>query len=510
MSIQRLGSKLVKHGAETLHSFLTNLKSFTESSIDSLGLRVGKVEEYVSGFKKVGDFAVGVTLPDSKSVVYNPKNGMYYKHDNAPYTIKEGDVVTSFGFRCVGLLRGYPLGDVRNWSTLPSATTPTDIANNTSVLQLMFDSLGDKGVAIFPEGITTRFNTLWIRNRDFTVCGSGVLDGTLKVCCPTFATSPDIYMNCTIKDVTFETTRGLNDAIQMAYARMGTITNIKDVRGFSNFIRVMAVKEAGGTQQVAWGQHCNRWIVSNCHYGASGVLGKTVERFIQSDLDDLAKFPIADWIVQGNEGHATHDHVVLSMIDGFTLDSNIMFFPGYQTRSQTKRSHLRVERGGGWLQVSNNKFFESGGASVYLSGCSRFELHDNLYAFGSQRLPEAQILATGTPLAGDKFTQASIHNEHIVSCGGAGIQVASGNGRMKLHDCNIQSPGDTQYYYGTAQQYQIGISVAANTLAVEVYNNTTREANNSLAEVSNNIYRNNVIDKLSSGHGLTVQTTQRA
>lgn len=459
----------------------------------------------VGEISKVGSFTTGGTATAWKSALLYEGNGIYYTPVSGTLSANAGSSPDS-NWRAVGLLRGYPINDIRNWSTNISPTETNDITNNTAAIQFMIDSLGAGSTIVFPAGFTTVVNRLDIKYPDMTICGGGVIDGTIRVCRETFATSSNIYMNCTIKDVLFSTSRGLTDAIQLAYCRMGTITNIADFRGYTNAIHILNNTAVGGTTANALGQMVNRWIVSNCHYGKDGT--NTVGRFIYVEASEGMTFPIADWIVKGNEGHATLDHIVITTVDGLTASDNIMFFPGYQAANATKRSHIRIETGGTWIQIHDNKFFESGGTSVYLNGVTRFSLHDNLYAFGAQRVPAPQIVLAGTPLAGDYFTQGVIHDETIIFPGGEGVSIGAKSGRLKIHSINVQNPSSPKYYYGTAPQPEAqGVIVDSDTLAVEVYNCTVREGNNTLPAVIDNLYRDNVIDGISGGTGFSRAST---
>lgn len=455
--------------------------------------------------KRVGSFTTGGTAEFGKSALLNEANGLYYMPVTGIITVPPNSTPDS-NWRAVGLLRGYPVNDVRNWSTNITPTETTDIANNTAAIQFMIDTLGAGSTIVFPAGFTTVVNRLDIKYPDMTICGGGVIDGTIRVCRETFATSSDIYMNCTIKDVLFSTSRGLTDAIQLAYCRMGTITNITDFRGYTNAIHILNNTAVGGSTAPALGQMVNRWIVSNCHYGKDGI--RTVGRFIYAEASPGLVFPLADTIVSGNEGHATLDHIIIDTVDGFTANNNIMFFPGYQTANASKRSHIRIENGGGWININDNKFFESGGTSVYLNKVSRFNIHDNLYAFGAQRVPAPQIVLTGSPLAGDYFTQGVIHDETIIFPGGEGVSIGAKSGRLKVHSINVQNPSASTYYYGTDPQPAAqGVIVNQDTLAVEVYNCTVREGVNTLAAVNSNLYRDNVIDGISGGTGFSRVST---
>ncbi|CAB5508839.1 Phage tail fibers [Salmonella phage Se_EM4] len=460
--------------------------------------------------KSSGSFQDGGGAEAGMSALLNSNDNYYYTPLSGVINVTPGSLPDS-NWKCVGFLNGYDIFDVRNWSENPSPTDSAGIIANTSAIQFMADSLGDGGCLLFPEGTTTRFNTINITNRDVTISGGGVVDGTIRVYCKTFAASSDIYMNTDIGNLTFSTTRNLSSAIELAYARMGSIHDIRDVRGYSNAIHVIPSTAVGGSSATAWGQMVNRWMVSNCHYGKGAEDGYTVDRFIYAEPSPGMQYPVADLVVTGNEGHAKVDHIYIDTIDGLTVSSNIMFFPGGSLGpTEKKNSHIRINNGGGWLNINDNKFFESGGTSVYLNKCTRFSLHDNLYAFGSQRSPVPQIVIDGTPLAGEYFTQGAIHDETIIMPGGEGIYVAAKNGRLKIHDCNIQDPCNAMYYYGAAAQPSpVGITVVSDTKLVEVFDNTTREGDNALAGVVNNVYRANIIDKLGSLGSVFVETVTR-
>ncbi|WP_407172089.1 tail fiber/spike domain-containing protein [Citrobacter farmeri] len=451
--------------------------------------------------RAMGSFQSGGSAESDFTALFNTVDGFYYTPVSGAITVPSGSTPDA-SWKCVGLLNGFDISDVRNW-----VTDFSDADANTIILQLMADSLGEGGTIIFPSGTVTTFNLLWIKNRFVTICGTGTIDGTIRVCRGTYATSSDIYMNTTIRDVSFITSRNLDDAIQLAYSRMGTITGIKDFRGYKNGIRVIDIAEIGAS--ASYGQMVNRWIVSNNHYGGFAISNGTVESFIRVDASAGIQFPMADWIIKGNEGHAIVDHIIITATDGITLCDNIMFFPGYQTQNDSKRSHLRIDGfGTGWVHIHDNKFFESGGTSVYLNGACRFNIHDNLYAFGAQRVPVPQLVITGTPIAGEYYTQGIIHNEVIAQPGGEGISIGNKSGRLKIHSNNIQNPSSPTYYYGSsAQPTANGIIIGTDTTAIEVFNNTVSSGVNNLPSVTNNIYYNNVIDNITSGGGIRIDST---
>lgn len=386
-------------------------------------------------------------------------------------------------------MSGFDVSDVRNW-----VKDFSDAEANTIIIQLMADSLGEGGEIIFAEGTTTVFNKVDIKNKNFTIKGSGIIDGTLRIYKGTYATSTDIYMNFKISsDCRFKTSRGLDAAIQLCYARVGSI-GFFQCDGFIHAIRKISTSELPTPTSI--GQNVNRISVSNCKY-------ENVNYFIRSGSSSGILYDAADWTVISNEGHALMDHILIDSIDGITVADNIFFFPGYQTQSATKRSHLRVENGSGWMHIHDNKFFESGGTSVYLNKCSRYNLHDNLYAFGAQRIPVPQIVISGSPSAGDYFSQGIIHNETMAQCGGEGISIGDKSGRLKVHSNNIQNPSSPTYYYGTTTQPSpTGIIVSSDTVAVEVCDNTTSAGVNNLSAVTNNIYRNNTIENIILGSGI--------
>ena len=438
-------------------------------------------------------FSSGATLQDKNQVLFNEYDSYWYRYTgNIPVTIPPNSSPDS-NWKAVGYLLGYDVNDVRNWTKDLS-----DANGNTAKLQLMVDTLGAGGEIIFPGGTTTVFNTIDIKNKDFTVSGPGVIDGTLRIYKGTYATSTDIYMNFKISsECRFKTTRGLDAAIQLCYARVGSI-GFSQCDGFTHAIRKISTSELPTPTSI--GQNVNRVTVSNCKYD-------NVDYFIKTGSSSGILYDAADWIIISNEGHALIDHILIDSIDGITVADNIFFFPGYQTENATKRSHLRVENGSGWMHIHDNKFFESGETSVYLNKCSRYSIHDNLYAFGAQRVPVPQIVISGSPSAGDYFSQGIIHNETMAQCGGEGVSIGDKAGRLKVHSNNIQNPSSPTYYYGTSTQPSpTGIIVTSDTVAVEVYDNTTSAGTNNLAAVTNNIYRNNTTENILAGSGIRTDT----
>ncbi|EHL5738588.1 phage head-binding domain-containing protein [Escherichia coli] len=439
-------------------------------------------------------FSSGATLMGKNQVLFNDSDGYWYRYTGViPVTVPPNSSPDSH-WKAVGYLLGYDIRDVRNWTN-----DLHDALGNTIKLQVMADALGDGGEIIFPGGTTTVFNTIDIKNKNFTISGSGIIDGTIRFYKGTYLTNPDIYMNFKVSsECRFKTDRSLDAAIQLCYSRVGSIS-FSQCDGYVHAIRKISTTEL--TNPNAIGQNVNRITVSNCKYD-------NVDYFIKSGKSPDISFDAADWIIINNEGHALIDHVSFDSIDGVTIADNIMFFPGYQTKNGTKRSHIRIENGGGWLHIHDNKFFESGGSSVYLNKCTRFNIHDNLYAFGAQRVPVPQLVITGTPLSGDYFSQGIIHNETMALCGGEGISIGDKSGRLKVYGNNIQNPSSTAYYYGeTPQPEPTGIIVLNDTIAVEVVNNTTSSGNNNLSDVANNFYKDNIVENIIPGSGVMIEST---
>lgn len=483
--------------------YIANVLKYDHDQFSIYAKSAFRYEVYYRMFGQT--FDTGATITERKQVLLNSDDGYWYRYNGTlPVSVPPNSSPDS-SWSAVGYLNGYDIGDVRNWSNNLS-----DIALNDVNLQKMVDELGEGAEIIFPYGTTTKFTRIWIKKQNVTVIGSGVIDGTIRVCRDTFLTSSDIYMNTKISGVSFITDRAITSAIELAYARMGNISDIKDVRGYKNFIHIIPSTTVGGSSATAWGQMVNRWIVSECHYGKGAEDGESVDRFIFSEPSPGMQYPMADWIVRGNEGHATVDHIYIDTIDGLTVSDNIQFFPGGVLKSNEKNSHIRIVNGGGWINIHDNKFFESGGTSIYLNKCTRFTIHDNLYAFGSQRIPVPQIVIDGSPLSGDYFTQSSIHDETIIMPGGEGITVLAKNGRVKIHSCNIQDPSSATYYYGSdPQPTPQGVVINQDTIAIEVYDNTVRNGDNTLPITDTNIYSNNVTDKVTAGNGLVVDTVMR-
>lgn len=447
-------------------------------------------------FTRTGSFAGGGSATAGVSALLH-SDGYYYTPRTGSITVAAGSSPDSL-WKCVGLLNGYGINDVRNWTE-----NLADISGNNTKLQLMADSLGAGGEIIFPAGTTTSFDKIDIKSKDFTISGCGYIDGVIRAYNGAYAVSTDLYMNFKINDeCRFRTSRNLDAAIQLCYLRIAAI-GFSQCDGFTHCIRKLSTSEL--PNPVTTGQNVNRVTVSNAKYD-------NCDYFIKSGTSAGVNFDAADWIITHCEGHANIDHIVFDTIDGLTVSDNIMFFPGYQAQSAVKRSHVRIENGATWVNIHDNKFFESGGTSVYLNKCARYSLHDNLYAFGAQRVPVPQIVVTGSPLSGDFFSQSTIHDETMVQCGGEGISIGAKSGRVKVHHNNIQNPSSPAYYYGAAERpAAIGIIVDIDTVAVEVCDNTTSAGTNQLAAVNNiyrsNIYRNNIIDNILPGFGIRTEST---
>ena len=448
-----------------------------------------------------GSFQSGGVAESNSTALLNTQDGFYYTPVSGTITVPSGSAPDS-NWKCIGLLNGYDFSDVRNW-----VIDFSDADANTAILQLMADSQGDGGSIIVPGGVIVSFNILWIKNRFFTISGNGTIDGTLRICKGSYASSSDIYMNFSISGVRFKTDRNLKDAIQLIYARVGDI-QCSGVEGYDNFIRVIATSELPNPK--TYGQMVNRIKIHHCAYGGN-IDNIKLNYLIYAEESDGIDFPVADWIVESCEGHVNISHIHLNCaFDGFTVANCIKFFQGHQDKSTTKKSHFRAEKGGAWLHVHDNKLFESGDASIYLNGVSRYSVHDNLYAFGSQRVPAAQIVVDGTPSAGEYFSHSNIHDETIISPAGEGVAIGAKQGGVKVHDITTMNPSSSDYYYGSALQPAAnGLVINSDTRAIEVYRTTVREGGNSFPLNNNNIYQENVIDKISGGFGFIQQSIIR-
>lgn len=72
------------------------------------------------------------------------------------------------------------------------------------------------------------------------------------------------------------------------------------------------------------------------------------------------------------------------------------------------------------------------------------------------------------------------------------------------------NPSSSDYYYGSALQPAAnGLVINSDTRAIEVYRTTVREGGNSFPLNNNNIYQENVIDKISGGFGFIQQSIIR-
>lgn len=115
-------------------------------SVGDASARSWVAENYpVSVHKKIqqASFSTGYTLNDRNAALLNNADGFYYKYAGAlPVTVPSSSAPDS-NWICVGLLNGYPVNNVRNWVTDPSAGNAT---RTTTAINLMLKSLSTMNI----------------------------------------------------------------------------------------------------------------------------------------------------------------------------------------------------------------------------------------------------------------------------------------------------------------------------------------------------------------------------
>jgi hypothetical protein len=375
------------------------------------------------------------------------------------------------------------------------------VTDDTAAIQAAIDAVGDNGTVEFSQATSKYLFTEVVVDRvGVTLCGNGVLDGSIKVRHFNYNITNSIEQFVTIDGLQFVSSGNTKNAIVLNSTARGRIINCRFV-GFDSAIYVPQ-----NTDNV-YGQHVRRYVISNNTYS-------DVNYFVREVKTAGITFSFADNIISCNEGVALVRHVDLDTVDGVTIADNIFFFPGFQTANATKEHSVYIKFGV-WIQIHDNKFFESGWSGVVLEECSRFSLHDNLYAWPGQRLESPAILITGTPIAGAYFTDSVIHNENIIEPTGQGITVGAKSGRLSINNCYMNKPNaaTNSRYYGVAplSGLEIGLSVNADTIQILTNDNSIRWGNVSLSFGlgTSNVNRDNVVDPVGDGSGVTLRTALR-
>ena len=371
-------------------------------------------------------------------------------------------------------------------------------AENLSAIQEAFDKhLTD---VTFDLGLANyAFDQAWFKGINCKLRGGGKYDGSILVRHPNYATVNSLNQFYDIADINFITTGQTKDCLEFQYTRRGKVTG----NYFEGYDSAIKYPEHTGQN---FGQPVNR----------PRIIGNTYEdcnQFIkgESSVSLGITFTVADLIISDNEGTALLDHVVFDRVDGVTITDNIMFFQGYTGQSTVKATNISIKEGT-WIQIHDNKLFESGTEGIILDGCSRYTLHDNLYAYNGQRIESHGLKIVNTPIAGDHFSQGQVHDEVMIEPSGGGISVSANQGRLQIHNNEFQRPGNSPIrYYGVTplSGNLIGIDMlSTNVIDVKTNDNHVRWGNNNLVSGTSQscTHTNNISDVVGDGTGVERQT----
>ncbi|MGU4253282.1 hypothetical protein ACVURW_10845 [Escherichia coli] len=102
----------------------------------------------LSGVRKKATFGLGGYISDATSAVFYPAEGLWYVSKGTTFPVEVPSSPDST-WRCVGLLNGYPVYDVRNWGLVGD-----DATDNTANWIRMNQKIAGVPVCIeFPDGI---------------------------------------------------------------------------------------------------------------------------------------------------------------------------------------------------------------------------------------------------------------------------------------------------------------------------------------------------------------------
>ncbi|AZF88104.1 tail fiber protein [Pectobacterium phage Arno160] len=193
-------------------------------------------------YNRKGALGSGVVLQSGDDVV--TYNGMFYQYTGTfPHTSSETTVT---GYRCLGLLNGWPLNHTRNWGIVPGSS------NHTEALQLMVaNSLPD--TTLISDGQAINIAGLQLTTTYPSVKFKGFRFAPFYV---SGATSVDVMINITrggivMEDVTFNkpaTGLTVTSAIQATDAlnlRFDRISSTGTGGTYSTYFRLFNVKESG-------------------------------------------------------------------------------------------------------------------------------------------------------------------------------------------------------------------------------------------------------------------------
>ncbi|ELQ6226018.1 phage tailspike protein [Cronobacter turicensis] len=129
----------------------------------------------LSGIKKKGTFGLGGTVASGTEAAFYVSEGLWYvyKGNAFPASIP---ATPDTNWRCVGLLNGYPIYDVRNWGLVGD-----DFTDNTVNFIRMLNKINTDYVTIdFPAGIFRYTDFGKITKNRITLAGKGSMQTILK------------------------------------------------------------------------------------------------------------------------------------------------------------------------------------------------------------------------------------------------------------------------------------------------------------------------------------------
>lgn len=129
----------------------------------------------LSPMVKKAEFGKIGSITSAKHAVYYPSEGLWYVTKSTTFPITVPTAPDS-SWRCVGLLNGYPMYDVRNWGLIGD-----DSADNTvNFIRMLSKSTGDNVTFDFPAGIFKYSDLGKITRSRITLRGKGSLQTVLK------------------------------------------------------------------------------------------------------------------------------------------------------------------------------------------------------------------------------------------------------------------------------------------------------------------------------------------
>lgn len=457
---------------------------------DAIYRRASTVAEVASGVFEIG---ARLSLTDRADAPFNIEPVGSY--------VVNGFNILNAGVGKVAVLRQKGNRILLEQYGLQSGETSLIKSHNKLVIEAALEANGNNKIYDFGDEDWS-FDMFKLNVIKAKLRAGGNLDGEVLIEHPTYLTENDLKMKFDITAINWVAKGVRRKApIHLHYARRGKIIAC-DAENYESMIHV---EEHGQSSDPAWGQPVNRIIVGMNSYD-------DCDHFITSVSSSAngITFNVADIIVAMNMGEANIRHLDIDTIDGLTLSSNIQFFSGSVAESAIK-SHNNLISRGTWLNIHDNKFFEAGESGLVLDKCSRYNVHDNQYAYAGQRIESFALVIQGQPIAGDYFSQGSVHSETIIDPSGGGVVVGAKSGRLQLMNINTQSPAATSRYYGPtiSSPNRKGLVINSDSVNVNTGGNMVRWGDNTLPQGvgQSNTHSNNISDTVGDGSGVQRNTS---